>query len=243
MRALSGEVVTIDAPGAGSLPSSGQGTIAYSINIEGMIAGESTDANGVSYRFLRKPDGRFIVFDAPRAGTGPNQGTAAVDINLEGEIAGYTLDNNNVSHGFLRFTSGTFTSFDAPNAGTGPFQGTVTTLESGLNPVGVLIGWYYDANNAAHGYVREPNGIIFSFDPPGAANTYPGSINPEGVIVGGALDTNGIFHGFIRSAKGYKVSRQIQEYGNRGRKIFAGSKPIPASQSSARSGVGPGNVN
>ena len=64
-----------------------------------MIAGESTDANGVSHGFLRKPDGRFIVFDAPRAGTGPNQGTAALDINLEGEIAGYTLDNNNVSHG------------------------------------------------------------------------------------------------------------------------------------------------
>jgi hypothetical protein len=202
VRYPNGRVVIIDAPGAGMVPGANQGTVAYSINIEGTITGEYQDTNNVYHSFLRDPDGRIITFDAPRTGTGPNQGTFAVDINLEGTIAGYTRDNNNVFHGFLRSRWGTFTSFDAPNAGTGPFEGTVVTLESGLNSQGETIGWYFDANNAAHGYVRERSGAISSFDPTGAANTFPGSINSEGVIVGGALDVKDVFHGFVRSAKG-----------------------------------------
>ena len=162
IRYPNGRVATIDAPGAGATPGSGQGTLAYSINIEGRIAGQYQDANYVYHCFVRSPDGQIISFDPPGAGTGPNQGSVAVDINLEGTIAGYTVDNNNVLHGFLRSRWGSFTTFDAPNAGRGPFQGTVVTLESGLNPQGALIGWYYDANNAAHGYVRNRSGAITS---------------------------------------------------------------------------------
>jgi hypothetical protein len=202
VRAVSGAVVNIDAPGAGALAGSGQGTFAYSINIEGMIAGEYQDTNYVYHSFLREPGGHFITFDAPRAGTGPNQGTFAVDVNLAGEIAGYTQDNSNVFHGFLRSPSGAFTSFDAPNAGTGPYQGTMATLESGLNPLGALIGWYYDSSNVGHGYVRQPGGVIISFDPPGSVATYPGSINPQGLIVGGFADANSVLHGFVRRASG-----------------------------------------
>src|SRR5271165_919091 len=39
------------------------------------------------------------------------------------------------------------------------------------------------------------------------------------------------------------VSGQIQEYGHRDRKIFAGGEPLSAFQSGARSGAGPGNTN
>jgi hypothetical protein len=62
-----------------------QGTVAYSINLQGVITGEYQDANYVYHSFLRTPDGRFVNFGAPRAGTGANQGTCAVDIDLEGE--------------------------------------------------------------------------------------------------------------------------------------------------------------
>ncbi|MGA8657874.1 MAG: hypothetical protein WB586_17145 [Chthoniobacterales bacterium] len=215
VRSPFGQVTTIDAPGAGMMPGANQGTVAESINIEGSIAGQYQDTNFVLHCFLRYPDGHIITFDAPRAGTGANQGSLALDINSKGTIAGYSIDNNKVYHGFVRSPLGTFTSFDAPKAGRGSFQGTVTTLETGLNPSGALIGWYFDPNNAAHGYVREPNGVITSFDPPGATNTYPGSINPEGVIVGGALDANGIFHGFIRSAKGVITSFDVPGAGTK----------------------------
>jgi hypothetical protein len=214
VRYPNGRVATIDAPGAGAIPGSGQGTAAYSINIEGTIAGLYQDTNNVIHGFLRDPDGHIITLDAPGAGTGMGQGTFAVDINLEGTIAGYTQDNNKVYHGFLRSRWGAFTSFDAPNAGTAQFEGTVVTLESGLNPLGVTIGWYYDANGAAHGYVRARSGAITSFDPPGAANTFPGSVNPEGVIVGGAADANGVLHGFVRSAEGAITSFDVPGAGS-----------------------------
>jgi hypothetical protein len=89
----------------------------------------------------------------------------------EGLHPGFTIDNNNVFHAFLRSSAGTLTSFDAPNAGTGQYQGTLVTLESGLNPLGALIGWYIDTKNATQGYLREPSGIVISFDPPGSAAT------------------------------------------------------------------------
>jgi hypothetical protein len=165
-RAQNGIVTTIDAPGAGAVSSSGQGTVAYSVNIAGVIAGQYQDAKYVYHGFLRNPDGRFVTFDAPRAGTGSHQGTVAVHINPEGDIAGFTQDDHNVFHGFIRSSSGNFISFDAPNAGTGPFQGTVVTLESGFTSLGELIGWYFDSNNVAHSYERQPSGVIISFDPP-----------------------------------------------------------------------------
>jgi hypothetical protein len=56
-----------------------------------------------------------------------------------------------VNHGFLRDTNGTITLFDAPDAGAFSFQGTTPT---GLNPAGVTTGYYIDANNVAHGFLR-----------------------------------------------------------------------------------------
>jgi hypothetical protein len=203
-----GQMTTIDAPGAGMVPGANQGTVAYSINIEGTIAGQYQDTNFVFHCFLRYPDGHIITFDAPGAGTGPNQGSEAVAINLEGTVAGITIDNNNVLHGFVRSALGTFTSFDAPNASMTPnagppvFQGTFVTLESSLNVQGEIIGWYFDAKSAAHGYLRKSNGTFIEFDPPSSANTYPGAINSEGLIVGGAADSGGVLHGFVRSVNG-----------------------------------------
>lgn len=46
--------------------------------------------------------------------------------------------------------------------------------------------------------MREPNGAITLFDPPGSVFTIPGSINSDGLIVGGAADKNGVLHGFVR---------------------------------------------
>jgi hypothetical protein len=202
VRSPFGHLKTIDAPGAGAVPGSAQGTIVESINDEGTIAGQYQDANYVYHCFLRYLDGRIITFDAPGAGTGPNQGSLAVDINVEGTIAGFTLDENEVEHGFVRSRWGAFTSFDAPDAGTGPFEGTMVTLESGLNPKGETIGWSIVTSNMAHGFVREPNGAITLFDPPGSVYTIPGSINPSGLIVGGAADKNGVLHGFVRRVDG-----------------------------------------
>jgi len=73
----------------------------------------------------------------------------------------------------------TITTFDAPGAGTGPGQGTVAL---GLSPSGVIEGYYLDAGNVFHGFVRARHGTINTLDAPGAGTgpgqgTLPESIN------------------------------------------------------------------
>src|SRR5215471_10760828 len=96
------------------------------------------------------------------------------------------------------------TSFDAPGAGTGPNQGT---QPFGINPSGVITGFYTDAGDANHGFMRNRNGAITTFDPPGAG-TGPGqgtnafSITPAGAIAGRYSDASDVFHGFLRTPDG-----------------------------------------
>src|SRR5947208_6412942 len=98
----------------------------------------------------------------------------------------------------------TITTFDAPGAGTGPGQGT---LPFAINPAGTVLGYYIDAGDARHGFLRTPDGAITTFDAPGAG-TGPGqgttafSINPAGAIAGRYIDASDAFHGFLRTPGG-----------------------------------------
>src|SRR5580700_1754061 len=86
-------------------------------------------------------------FSAPGAGTGAGQGTGGFGINPQGTVVGSYLDDNNVFHGF-QCVSGcgslsTLPKCDAPGAGTGANQGTISFS---INPFGVVVGYYIDAN-------------------------------------------------------------------------------------------------
>ena len=197
MRAPDGSFTVFDVPGA-------NGTFANSINPEGVIAGYSTVVTIVPsfslafQGFLRGPDGTITTFDAPGA-----NGTFANSINPEGVIAGYYRDANDVAHGYLRAPHGTFTTFDAPGAGTGAFQGT-GLFGVAINTAGAIAGSFIDASNVVHGFLRARNGVITTFDAPGAGTgpllgTFVTSINPEGMITGYYLDASGTIHGFLRT--------------------------------------------
>jgi hypothetical protein len=211
VRYPEGRIKTIDAPGAGTVSGSGQGTVALAINNEGTIVGQYQDANFVFHAFVRQPDGHFITFEAPGAGSGPNQGSEVCNINSEGTIVGLYIDKNNVFHGFTRSRGGALTSFDAPDAGTVPDQGqgTFPSVGPALSPLGVSTGQYADGKGLIHGYVRQRAGAITSFDPPGSVVTFAGGINPEGAIVGTFGDANGIGHGFLRNASGFITSFDV----------------------------------
>lgn len=206
LRKPDGKIIALDAPGAGSVASSGQGTAAYSINDLGVIAGLVQDANNTVHGFVRYPDGGYCVFDAPGAGTGGDLGTYAFNINLLGTIAGEYFDANNVSHGFMRWIDGHITTFDAPDASAAG-GGTAVCEETCINPEGAVTGWYYDATSGVHGYVRRPDGHITEFDEPGASplpfyGTIGSSINQEGTVAGYYVDPNNVAHGFLRNHDG-----------------------------------------
>src|SRR5438876_2688441 len=204
-------ITTFDAPGAGT--AAGQGTIAFSLNPSGAIAGFTRDANNARHGFLRAPGGTFTIFDDPAAGTcstscgtiGPGQGTRAYAINPSGQIVGFYSDNSARCHGYVRAANGIFTQIDAPDAGTGPFpQGTFPSefTPAGINPGGTITGFYVDASSVRHGFVRAANGVITEFDPTGSILTNPNAINEAGEITGFYFDANFVGHGFLRATDG-----------------------------------------
>jgi hypothetical protein len=203
LRTPDGHITSFDAPGAGLGSGLNQGTVAYSVNDGGVIAGQFQDASYVFHGFVRYPDGAFATFDAPGAGTEADQGTFGEGINPAGDINGYYIDTNNVSHGLLRTPGGTITSFDAPDAGTeaNANQGTFTG-DKGINPRGQIEGWYIDQNNVSHGFLRATDGTFTTIDAPGAQFTQAFGINPAGAITGPYLDASNVFHGFLRAPDG-----------------------------------------
>jgi uncharacterized membrane protein len=190
LRGPRGAFTTIDVPGA-------SGTNAYGINEDGTITGYDFVSDPITFSllfhgYLRAPDGKITTFDVPGA-----LDTFGYGINCEGTIAGAYYDANDVSHGFLRTRDGRFTTFDAPNASTAAFQGT-GAFGVAINDAGVATGEYTDASNVMHGFVRDRDGAITTFDVPGAGNAFPVSINAAGTITGTYTDASGTIRGFVR---------------------------------------------
>ena len=95
----------------------------------------------------------------------------------------------NFSNTALLRPASTITTFDAPGAGTGPGQGTQPFA---INPAGLITGFYFDAGDAIHGFLRTPDGTTGTIDVPGAGTgpgqgTTPFSITPAGAIVGSVV--------------------------------------------------------
>jgi hypothetical protein len=198
LRTPSGRIISFDAPGAGLGAGLNEGTVAYSINDLGVIAGEFEDSRHVYHGFVRYPDDSYATFEAPDAGRGANQGTLVLSMNLEGATAGVYIDSSNVQHGFARSRNGEITSFDP--------AGSVYTMvceETCLNLEGAITGYYSDASGVIHGFLRERDGNIMTFDAPGAVQlTLSASINIEGAIAGYYYDSKIVAHGFVRSRDG-----------------------------------------
>ena len=200
LRDRNGGFTTFDVPGA----EAGPGTFPFAISVDGEITGYYDNGINANHGFLRDKKGVITTFDVPGAGTGLGQGTFGGGITPNGTIMGNYLDPDNVSHGFLRDRNGTITTFDAPDAGNvpGSLQGT---YPFGINTNGAITGWYVDAADVSHGFVRNKHGELVEFDVPGAGtgpfqgpNAY--SIAPNGAVTGFYFDPDNVVHGFVRGA-------------------------------------------
>ena len=106
-----------------------------------------------------------------------------------------------------------FITFEAPGAGHASGQGTgcfaYTDCSVIINNFGEVTGYYLDAHNVFHGFVRSPEGKFTNFQAPGADTahghfngTNPNAINDAGVVTGVYYDANNVSHGFLRSPEG-----------------------------------------
>jgi hypothetical protein len=190
------KITTFDVPG-------GTNTFPTGITQSGEIVGHFAPSGTNQLRgFLRKADGKFIVFDAA-----PNVATFPGAENLQGQIVGdFTFPPDYwVSHGFVRDAHGTTTLFS--------FPGTYTqTLPTGINSQGVIAGvWigYDDSGqlSQSHGFLRKPDGTLVSIDVGGQdyPDTSIDAINSVGQAVG-FYDNYNVAgqdgHGFLRNVDG-----------------------------------------
>jgi hypothetical protein len=166
VRSSNGTITKFDVPGSGT--GAGQGTVALGMNDTGAITGRYDASNNAFYAYVRSRNGNITTFEAPGAGAGSFQGTAGGSINPAGEISGVYVDATLARHGYVRAANGNITEFDPPGDGTGAHQGVYTSTFYGLNPAGVVAAQYTDSSDAFHGFVRDRNGAITTFDAPGA---------------------------------------------------------------------------
>jgi uncharacterized membrane protein len=85
-----------------------------------------------------------------------------------------------------------YVRFDVP--------GALLTRPFGVNASGHIVGVYRDSGNAAHGFLRHPDGTYDSIDVPftGATFTNAGGINGREEIVGRWVDAEGYAHLYLR---------------------------------------------
>ena len=77
-----------------------------------------------------------------------------------------------------------------------PLYCSSVTFSSSINHGQVGGHW---ADTTAHGYARQADGAVKTFDPSGSTGTYPVSINKKGSVAGFYYDENNVNHGFLRS--------------------------------------------
>lgn len=189
LRQPSGTIATFDAPGGAPAF-----TYAASLNLEGLITG----FDGANVGFVRSFDGAIQTF-APSNATL----TLPASINVEGSITGYYLEpyanaDGFTLRGFVRTKAGAFQTFDA--ATYSPC--CIFTYPVGINDFGAIAGYDNDGYGVFHGFLREANGTIKTFDAPSAGTAYmqgtkPQAINLAGAIAGSYVDSNNVNHGFI----------------------------------------------
>ena len=85
---------------------------------------------------------------------------------------------------------GSIITFDVPGAGTGFRQGTTAT---GINAAGAITGYYVDAQNFYHGFLRSPDGTFTVFNAADAGTgTLSNGINDADAVTGYYLDAQGL---------------------------------------------------
>jgi uncharacterized membrane protein len=166
-------------------PPGSVGTFPFGINDQGLIAGQYTDADGVTHGFALE-DGKYTVIDVPGAPCTLSSGP-----DMEGRIAlGYCDSSDNI-HPAVYF-KGQFTYLpDAP--------GQSSTSPSAINARGEIAGTTWNGDfTIVHSYLWDGKSYEIFDDP---ATDIPFTLalgmNNQGQVVGQYNTSNGVIHGFL----------------------------------------------
>jgi uncharacterized membrane protein len=141
VRLPTGALTEFDVPGSTS-------NSASSVNLLGTVVGDYTDDNtSFTHGFVRDPFGHIKTWDAPLAG--PPFGTRMEANAPNGAFVGFYDDitANGYAKAFVHSPNGVTTTLLPPLA--------VASVAYGINPFGLVTGWYSDGNTI-HGFVWIP---------------------------------------------------------------------------------------
>lgn len=188
--------VFTDAPAD---PMASVGGQANGISNYGLVVGAYSDSIGTVHGYALY-HGMFFTVDNPNASIAEfnvnYNGTWASGINNSGQIVGYYYDIDGFTHGFL-LENGVYTEIDDPNAApTGQWTYQNGTYAYDINNLGQIVGYYYDADANAHGFLLD-HGVYTELDFPGAISTQACGINDSGEIVGDFANAGEIIQPFV----------------------------------------------
>jgi probable HAF family extracellular repeat protein len=167
------------------------GTYFYQANQKGQVAGGYYDNAGIAHALIYDVETRKfkVLPDIPGA-TISLAGGITDDCVLAGN---YTTDPAQTDN-YVAWIFGGGRYHDSVDPASD--QAIFGTITQELNDHYDLVGYYLDANNVAHGFLKPLHGPYIPIDIKGADNTEAYGINNHGVITGRYM-TNGTRHGFL----------------------------------------------
>ncbi len=177
-------------------------TYAYGQNNAGDVVGFYAHVDDTTYRqhgFLLERGGAFSDILVPGASDESGNG-----INNNGQIVGQiTLPNLSggmtSNRGFVK-TGSAFEIIHADSIGA-----SRVTFALGINDAADVVGWYVDASETIHGFLKNSAGYSIIEFPGILSGTSPQGINSSGIIVGYYPDSSGSLHGFVKSSSGFET--------------------------------------
>ena len=153
------------------------GTFPIEMDASGRVVGTAHASGGPATVFVRSTDGSITLTSAPLGSDWAGfWGTSG--------IFGRYADANGAEHGNFWPIVGPFTQFDV--------AGSTGTYPTHANVSGVIAGFWSNASNKVHVFVRSASGVITKFNVPGQAQTQPESINTSGQVAGVAYSSAGV---------------------------------------------------
>jgi hypothetical protein len=132
----------------------------------------------------------YTTFSVPKA-----IATEPQAINANGDTAGIWTDSVDNTGSFIRHADGTTELFVLGD--------TMPTQAYGLNDKDQVVGFYAtDNNNQWHGFLRDPDGTLTTFDEPDGAQTFAELIDDNGTIYGQFTTQDSVYRVFLRAADG-----------------------------------------
>jgi hypothetical protein len=160
-------------------------TVATGINDSGEVSGYYIGSDGYRHGFVRSAG------DVCTEILGPNNATTQVlGINNKGDVVGIYYDASTyTSGGFVRSAAdGSSTTIQVWK--TSPGQ-NMNFWVMGINDSGHVTGTLQDNNGGkVHGFIRDADGAITTFDYPSAGQTFASGINNLGEVTGVYLSSD-----------------------------------------------------